>query len=527
MRKMRKTMMTRMRIRRCAGSWICWLLAVGSIVAASSGGLRAASGDLRLVEAVKGQNREAVRALLAQQLDVNATQGDGATALHWAVHWDELDTAELLIQAGANVNAANDYAVTPLVLACTNANAAMVELLLVAGADATAALETGATALMTCARTGSVDAVKALLAGGAEVDAREASENQTALMWATAQRHPAVVRVLLEWGADVYARSRVRREVISRRLQSDLKYGERVRSGGSDAEERDIGGFTPLLFAARMGDIDSARLLLNYGGADVNDTGPDGASVLVVATHSGHGALAQFLLDQGADPNAAAVGYTALHAAVLALPGDLEVVKALLDHGARPNAQITLATRVARNGQILYLGEHLVGATPLALAAKYIEVEIMRVLVEAGADVALPLKNGWTPLALAAGAGWRFGTWDRRDRHMIRIPATQRQIYDERGTLEAVKVAVEAGADVTARDADGNTALHYVVSKGYPAVVAFLAESGANLNAENRRGQTPLAMLARRRGPVSAEPTVDLLRKLGAQENRAEQRTTR
>ena len=526
MKKMSKTMKTRMRVRRRVGSWICWLLAVGSIVAASSGGLRAASGDLRLVEAVKGQNREAVRALLAEQLDVNATQGDGATALHWAAHWDELDTAELLIRAGANVNAANDYEVTPLLLACTNANAAMVELLLAAGADATAALETGATALMTCARTGSVDAVKALLAQGAEVDAQEASENQTALMWATAQRHPAVVRVLIEHGADLNARSRVRREVISRRLQSDLKYGERVRSGGSDAEERDIGGFTPLLFAARVGDIDSARLLL-AAGADVDDTGPDGASVLVVATHSGHGAFAQFLLDQGADPNAAAVGYTALHAAVLALPGDLEVVKALLDHGARPDAQVTLATRVARNGQILYLGEHMVGATPLALAAKFIEVEIMRVLVEAGADVALPLKNGWTPLALAAGAGWRFGTWDRRDRHMIRIPATQREIYDERGTLDAVKVAVEAGADVTARDADGNTALHHVVNKGFPAVVTFLAESGANLNAENRRGQTPLAMLASPRGPVSAEATVDLLRKLGAQENRAEQRTTR
>ena len=209
-------------------------------------------------------------------------------------------------------------------------------------------------------------------------------------MWAAAQRHPAVVRLLLEHGADPHARSRIRREVISRRLQSDLRYGERSRSLGSDAEETDIGGFTPLLFAARVGDVESADLLL-AAGADVNDTGPDGASALVVATHSGHRALAQFLLDQGANPNAAIAGYTALHAAVL--QGDLKVVEALLDHGASPNAQITQGTRVARNGQVLYLGEHLLGATPFALAAKFIEVEIMRVLLDAGADAALPAEE--------------------------------------------------------------------------------------------------------------------------------------
>jgi len=508
-------MAMRKRFRWRSRSWTRWLPAVVGIVAVSGAGLQAASDDLRLVEAVKAQRWEALPSLLAET-DVNAAQGDGATALHWAVHWDEHETAELLIQAGAHVDAANDYEVTPLWLACANASGTMVERLLAAGADARATLASGETALMACARTGSVDAVEALLSRGVEVNARDASESQTALMWATAQRHPAVVRLLLEHGADPNARSRVRREVISRRLQADLRYGERSRSLGSDAEETDVGGFTPLLFAARVGDIESAGLLL-AAGADVNDTGPDGASALVVATHSGHGTLARFLLDRGASPNAAIVGYTALHAAVL--QGDLEVVQALLDHGASPNAQITQGTRVARNGQVLYLGEHLLGATPFALAAKFIEVEIMRALLDAGADAALPLKNGWTPVSLAAGAGWRYGTWDRRDRALIRLPAAQRELYDERRTLEAVKIAAEAGSDVNAMDEDGNTALHYVVDKGFPSVVAFLTERGADVNVENRRGQTPLTRFARRRPEVSAEATQatgDLLHGLGA-----------
>jgi ankyrin repeat protein len=368
---------------------------------------------------------------------------------------------------------------------------------------------------MGCARTGSTDAVRALLVAGADVDAREQSEDQTALMWGVAQRHAGVVRLLIEYGADVAARSRERRKVISRRLQSELKYGELGRNYGTDAEETRVGGFTPLLFAARQGDVPSARLLLG-AGADVNDRAPDGASALVVAVHSDHRALALFLLEQGANPAAASAGYTALHAAVLT--GDLVVVEALLAHGARPDAQVTLATKVTRNGQVLMIGEHLLGATPFALAAKFTEVEIMRVLAAADADARLPLKNGWTPLMLAAGASWRYAVWDRRDRALAKAPAFQAQMYDEVATLAAVTLVADLGVDLNAVDADGSTALHHIVDKGFAGVVQRLVDRGADLAVANSRGQTPLSIVERGlTGNVEAAATTTaLLRSLGA-----------
>lgn len=483
-------------------------------VVASGVGLSAQAPDLRLIDAIRAGRSEVVVARLADT-DVNATQADGATALHWAAYLDNETLAAKLVASGAAPGATNELGVTPLTLACENANPAMVELLLRAGADPNAALGTGETVLMSCAGTGSASAVRAVLVAGADVNAREQAEDQTALMWAAAQRHPAIVRLLIEQGADVAARSRERRQVISRRLQSELKYGELGRNYGTDAEETRVGGFTPLLFAVRQGDVESARLLLE-AGADVNDRAPDGASALVVAAHSGHGALAMFLLEQGANPDAAAAGYTALHAAVLT--GDLAVVEALLAHGARPNAQVTLATKVTRNGQVLMIGEHLLGATPFALAAKFTEVEIMEALAAGGADARLPLKNGWTPLMLASGASWRYAVWDRRDRALAKSPAFQAQMYDEARTLAAVTLVADQGVDLDAVDGDGSTALHHVVDKGFDTVVGLLIDRGADLAVTDRRGQTPLAIVARgRTGNVQAAPaTADLLRSRGA-----------
>ena len=496
-------------------------LTTAGLAAAQSGapgaevaGTDAAAG-LRLVEAAKRADQEAALRLLdaGTDLDLDRRQSDGATALHWAVYHDDRALVDRLLAAGAAPGPANDHGVTPVQLACDNAAGPVVEALLGAGADADTAVRTGETPLMTCARTGTRDGVAALLEHGAAVDARESVEDQTALMWAVARRHADVVEVLLAHGADVTARSRVRRQVISRRLQSELRYGELGRRYGTDAEETRAGGFTPMLFAARVGDVRSARLL-QAAGASVNDTAPDGASAILVATHSGHREAATWLLQHGANPNAAAVGYAPLHAAVLT--GDATLVATLLEHGARPDAQVTLATRVTRNGQVLMLGEHLLGATPFALAAKFAEPEIMALLADAGADTVLPLKNGWTPLMLASGASWRYGVWDRRDRAVAKHPAFQAEHYDETRALAAVTRAVEGGADVDAVDARGSTALHHAVDKGFDAVVSYLVAQGAALDAVNARGQTPLAIVERgRSGNTDAAPrTAELLRSL-------------
>jgi ankyrin repeat protein len=483
--------------------WIvAWVASVG-----------AAAADAPLVDAVKSRNVAAVQALLKQHVEVNAPLGDGATALHWAVHFDDLQIADLLIRAGARVNAANDTGVTPLFLACTNRNAAMVEKLLAANANPNAALLNGETVLMTCSRTGEIGAVNALLARRANVNVKEPSHDQTALMWAAAQRHPRVVQALIEHGADVHARSRiynqtVTSEVTQRAGREELNYS--VQRGGS----------TPLLFAARNGDAESARILVE-AGADVNDTLPDGTSALVLAAHSGQQAVGILLLDKGADPNAAKVGYTALHAAVLR--NGLDLVKALLAHGANPNAQMTQGTPVRRNSEDFELPATLIGATPYLLAAKFLEVDIMRVLAAGGADPRQPMKTGATPLMAAAGLGAGANT-DRRGLSAL----DGGKVEEEGRVLDATRAAIELGGDVNAVSEAGDTALHAAAALGYNTVVQFLADHGAQLNLKNKRGQTALASIAARKGEGTTaadranqaprQSTVDLLRKLGATE---------
>jgi ankyrin repeat protein len=430
-----------------------------------------------------------VRALIAQQVDVNTPQADGATALAWAAHREDLEIAELLIRAGANVNAANDYGVTPLALASANGSAAMVEKLLNAGADPNAALPTGETVLMTASRTGSLAVVQSLLAHGSEANAMESWRGQTALMWAVDQKHPQVVQALVQHGADVHARS--------------------------------SSGFTPLLFAARVGDIDSARILLaaganadvvtprpEDGGADKDrsrgfDGGgkpysyrgaPYGMSPLLMAAASGHESLSIFLLDHGADPNVAdSNGTTALHYAVLQgmvaiasisnhlavnsylfRPDMLELTKALLARGADPNARLTKDPLLP--GGLPRVS--MAGATPFLLATAACDVTLLRVLMEGHADVQIPTKKGTTPLMIAAGLG-RYE--DRTEE-------------EERSALEAVQLLVSLGADVNAVGENGYTALHGAAYVGADSIVRFLVEQGARIETLDNFGQTPLSI---------------------------------
>ncbi len=509
------------------------ILAVSAVGSAQAG---APPGDPQLIAAVRNQDRAAVRALLSQQVDVNAPQPDGATALHWAVHWEDEETADLLIRAGANVNAANDLGVTPLVLACARGNAALVGRLLVGGADPNAALASGETALMAAARVGSLEAVNALLARAANVQATEATRGQSALMWAVANEHPEVTRALLEHGADVHARSKTRRLVFN--MGGSRSAGSASR--GIALAEVEQGGSTPLLFAARSGDLESARLLV-AAGANVHDTTADGNTALVIAAHSGHGSLAAFLLDEGADPNAAPLGYTALHAAVLR--GNLRdrgvvkddpsagvnLVRVLLAHGADPNARLTQGTPVRRWSHDFAFMDRWVGATPFWLAAKFLEGDMMRVLADAGADPLLASPDGTTPLMAAAGLGYRRGGGsafirDRRDFSSYN-PVESAELgsaipeAEERLAIEAVTVAIELGADVNAANNAGDTALHAAASHGMNSVIEVLTNSGANLHAENRRGQAPLALAVYSDGIGGGrfvrESTADLLRTLG------------
>jgi uncharacterized protein len=491
------------------GAW--WMVSLLSVAS-----FAATSGDLRLVEATEKGDKELVRSLLKEHADVNTPQADGATALAWAAYRDDLESADLLIGAGANVNSANDYGVTPLSLACANGSAAMVDRLLKAGADANASVLSGETALMRCARTGNVEAVKLLLARGADVKAKENREGQTALMWAVAANHPEVARVLIEREANANARAK--------------------------------SGFTPLMFAAQQGDMDSARMLL-AAGANVNDATNGeaawpGDTALLVASASGHEALAIYLLDHDADPNAADEnGFTALHFAVLnglalvsrvrirpwaahlARPNMMELAKALLAHGANPNARVKKAAGADKiyritNAPPMPGSVSPVGATAFLMAALTYDANLMRILADGGANPLLATEHdeqtggNITPLMAAAGLiRWRNA----------RTPLTEEQ---ELRAVEAVKVAVELGADVNATNDIGMTALHGAAFNGSNRIIQFLAEKGANLDAKDKAGQTPLhkalnikppGVVIRNLIPVVAwKSTADLLLKLGA-----------
>jgi ankyrin repeat protein len=435
------------------------------------GSATAAAQTAPLADAVERRDSARAQQLLAQRTDVNAPQGDGATALHWAVHWDDLQLIERLIRAGAAVDAANVYGVTPLWLACLNASAQAAERLLEADANANAALRTGETLLMRAARTGNPRLAKALLAHGAKVDARERVQGQTALMWAAAQGHGDVSRILIENGADPRARSAT--------------------------------GFTPLLFAARSGDVISARALLD-AGVDVNDAAPDGATALLVAVASAQEEVAQLLLARGADPNRAdTLGYTPLHATVWkpsAKAGlfreraSVALVEALLARGADPNARMTKDPPAVAGSYFFQSG--LVGATPYWLAAKGAYVDLMRTLAGGGAHVTLSNKDGNTPVMVAAGLGQGSGPGS--------VP--------EKALIEAVRTAIELGGDVNGVNANGQTAAHGAAAAGFDAILKVLAEHGANLNVKDKRGQTPLAAAQAR----NASETVALLKSLGA-----------
>ncbi len=429
-----------------------------------------ATAPLPLIDAAKNVDREAVRSLLKQGANVNATQADGTTALHWASYRDDLESADLLIRSGANVNARNDLGATPLWAACQNGSESMVGRLLTAGANPNAALLLGETPMMVAARSGNPALVELLAAKGANVNAR-AARGQTALMWAVAQKHPEVVKVLLANGADIHARSDSWTEVMAVPPHGYLEYNRAIPHGSE----------TALMFAARVDDLASAKLLV-AAGANVNDEDAWGVSAVVLAAHSGFTEVVEFLLEKGANANSDRAGFTALHEAVMRRDEDL--VKVLLDHGADANLPVRSWTPTRRSSRDFNFPPELIGATPFWLAARFTEPEVMRLLVKHGADPLFVLRSermvegrgvAWeqrkeatTAVMAAAGMGGGGSPWTEIER-------SQR----EKLALEAVKIAVELGVDVNAKSVNGSTALDSARRLKWDSVAAFLVEKGA------------------------------------------------
>jgi len=427
-----------------------------------------------VADAASKGDKAAVRALIQKKADVNVAQSDGTTALHWAAEADDLETADLLIRAGAKVMAANQAGATPLVLAATNGSAAMIDKLAKAGADVNASLtRSGDTALMIASRAGKVDAVKVLLDSGAKVNAKEIWGGTTALMWAAAERHPAVVKLLIEHGADVNATSNFVPSASGRGFEgttpSTTKPGK--------PEEFASGLLTPLMFSAREGDLESARLLV-AAGADVNAIGADGKNALSLAIFDGSYDVASFLVDNHSNVNQAdAQRFTPLFWAVdrrnmetapnfpwMVTTDPLPLIKKLLDAGADPNAEINNTPRARmREGS-----PRIVFVTAFMRAAFSGDIELVQLLLAHGANPHVFSKDRETPLEAATGTAFING-YNRQ-----RSP-------EER--LAVVKTLVELGEDVNWADSYGITPLMGAANLGDAAIVQYLIDKGADLGA--------------------------------------------
>jgi ankyrin repeat protein len=433
----------------------------------------AAGSDV--ADAAMRGNRDAVRSLIASKGDVNAPQVDGTTALHWAVRNDDGEMTDMLLRAGANASAANREGVRPMQLAALNGSAAILERLITAGADPNAPLTRYAdTSLMLAARTGKVDALKVLLDSGAKVNAVETWGGTTALMWAVSEHHPAAVKLLVERGADVDARSNFVPALNGRGFEGRTPVAAQP---SQQVEEFASGWMTPLLFAAREGDLESATLLVEWG-ADVDALAGDGKNALGVAIFNGNYELASFLIDEGCDVNHADTQrFTPLFWAVdrrnmetapsfpwMVTADPLPLVKQLLDAGADPNALVNNTPRArmrAGNPRIVF-------ADALMRAAFSGDLELVKLLLSFGANPKAISSDGETIVEAAAGLGFIQGYSKGKS-------AAER--------LQVVKLFVESGGDVNQADDYGITPLMVAGNMGDTAIIQYLVDKGADLGA--------------------------------------------
>jgi ankyrin repeat protein len=457
-----------------------------------------------------------------------SAQNDGATPLHWAVYHDDLKEVDRLIATGANVRAVTREGVTPLAMASLYGSLPIVERLLKAGADARERGPNGETTLMFAARNGRVDLIKRLVAAGADVNAREELRGTTALMWAAEQRHSDAVKALLAAGADPaiasgpaglpqnYMAPRVNTSAVDEARQRRARataagrtYEEQVAlerraplgagfaPGGRATDPlptdddtlvqagligKGGGGLTALVFAAREGDIESAKALLD-GGAKMNQTTEYGWTPLLTAINNRNYRLAAMLIDRGADVNVANKGgWTPLYLATdnrnieggdYPVPNPdldhLEIIRTLLKHGADPNARVHDNTLTRTIFTMQWFFED--GATAFVRAAQSSDTELMKLLLEYHADPSIATANGDTALTAAGGIGWVEGvTYERSPQENV----------------DAIRMLLDLGLDPNGANSEGRTPLMGAALKGRNAAIQLLVDRGARLDQRDR-----------------------------------------
>jgi uncharacterized protein len=548
-----------------------------------------AAGEARLADAAQQDDLTAARTLIREKADVNAPQGDGMTALHWAATNDDLAMLQMLLAVGADVNAQTRLAsVTPLFMACKTGDEAIIEALLNAGASATAPDGHGTTPVMLAAASGSASAVKVLIDHGADPNAKDKG-GETALMFAAALDRGAAIKMLVAHGADVKTTSKTYDpgcgsvfdvsgcvpvdengdaidedgKPLPKEKDKDGKVagGAKAEASGEVAELQEqvkklsaqveelekhpakpkkskevattkngsakknaerrgatvMGGMTPLLFAARDGQMQAAQALVE-SGADINDPGAgEKLTPLVMAISNGHYDLAKYLLDHGANPKLANdSGLTALYATIdmqwapyawfpqpitaQEKTSYLDLMKDLLDHGADPNA------RLKKHVWFRALPDDstwvdTTGATAFWRAAQSDDLTAMKLLVAHGANPWIATEHGDTPLMVAVGLGWALNF--SRNAPNSWMPAAQ--------------YLLNLDADVNATDDKGYTALHGAAFRGDDKMIEFLVKSGANVEAKAKNGDTVADMA---NGPmhhsIPHPETLALLTKLGS-----------
>ena len=501
-----------------------------------------------LLDAAEGGDRVAALRLLSRGANPNTPGPDGTTPVMYAAANGDVELVRALIKAGANVTLKNQLGTSAITEAAIIGSAPIIDALLKAGADANTKNPEGETPLMAVARSGNVAAARLLVEARADVNAKETFGGQSALMWAAAQSQAEMVKFLAGNGADLNARGVVRqweRKVIKEPRPKDMNKG----------------GFTPLIYAAREGCVECARHLM-AAGADPDLEDPERITPLNMALMNMHFEFAAFMIKAGADvdkwdlfgrsPLYMAADVSTLptkgNGAMAVIPSDdtttaLDVGRLLLEAGANPNLQLKRRPPYRdvpqdRGGDTILAQ----GATALLRAARAGDAPFVELLLKHKALVDLPSKEGVTPLMAAAGV--EFGTRVTRGRNRT-----------SEGVLATMKLLVDAGADINARSiteprggrggapaeasqaaqyalnvrrgsqmpsaqsVPHETALHGAAARGLNDFVKFLADHGADLQARDANGRTPLDLAkgtgASGRGQAESFPeTVKLLESL-------------